>query len=82
MKTVDLTGKSIGLDDVLTMAADENVIVRTSDGREFVVAEIDDFDREVELVRQDAELLSFLEARSKSPGAKSLAEVKKSLGLG
>lgn len=82
MKTVDLTGKSIGLDDVLTMAADENVIVRTSDGREFVVAEIDDFDREVELVRQDAELISFLEARSKSPGAKPLAEVKKSLGLG
>lgn len=55
----------------------------TPDGREFIVAEIDDFDEEIEAASQSRELMELLEAGSKekTKGGHSLAEVKKRLGL-
>jgi len=39
----------------------------TEDGREYVLVEIDDFEREVALVRRNQELIEFLDQRS-APG--------------
>ena len=41
MKSVDLTLSEPSLADVLTLAKEVNVILRTLDDRQFVVAEID-----------------------------------------
>jgi len=69
--------------ELLDLAEDETVLVTTPDGREFIVAEIDDFDEEIEAVSQSRELMELLAERSKekAKGGSSLAEVKKRLGL-
>ena len=81
MKTVDLIPNSKSADELLALASSENVIVRTEDGREFVIAEVDDFEREVELVRRNEELMKFLDERSQDKTSYSLDEVRRQLGL-
>jgi hypothetical protein len=65
MKSVDLASSPLSLDQALSMAEGDNLVLRTPEGREFVVAEIDDFDRELELVRGNAALNELLGARQK-----------------
>lgn len=69
--------------ELLDLAEDETVLVTTSDGREFIVAEVDDFDEEIKATSQSRELMELLAERSKekAKGGSSLAEVKKRLGL-
>ena len=81
MKTIELKPGKPTLQKVLEMASEENVVLRTSDGREFVLAEIDDFGDEIALMRENKELMAFLDERSKSKGKYSLAEVRKMLKL-
>ena len=83
MKTID-AGTVATFSELLDLAEDETVLVTTQDGREFILAEIDDFDDEIEAVSQNRELLELLEERSKekAKGGYSLEEVKKRLGLG
>ena len=83
MKTIDAARVST-FSELLDLAEDETVLVTTLDGREFIVAEIDDFDDEIEAVSQNRELMELLEERSKekATGGYSLEEVKKRLGLG
>jgi hypothetical protein len=82
MKTIDAAMVAT-FSELLDLAEDETVLVTTPDGREFIVAEIDDFDEEIEACSQSRELMEFLEERSKEKvkGGHSLAEVKKRLGL-
>ncbi len=81
MKTIDLSETPGDLSDVLRLAAEENVVLTTSDGRQFVVAEIDDFEEEVRLVREQKELMDLLTERSADPKRFSLDEIKKELNL-
>jgi hypothetical protein len=82
MKTIDAAAIAT-FSELLDLAEDETVLVTTPDGREFIVAEIDDFDEEIEAASQSRELMELLGARSKekAKGGYSLAEVKKRLGL-
>jgi hypothetical protein len=82
MKTIEAATVST-LSELLDLAEDETVVVTTSDGREFIVAEIDDFDEEIEALSRNREFMEFLEERSKekAKGGYSLEEVKKRLGL-
>jgi hypothetical protein len=50
-------------------------------GREFVLAEVERFDRELELTKQTEELMEFLEMRSEDKNTYTLEEVKQQLGL-
>jgi hypothetical protein len=81
MKIIDLAIEGTTLDELLAIAADENVVVRTSDGREFVVAELDDFDQEVALIRGNSELMALLDSRSLDKTTYTPDEVKRQLGL-
>jgi len=69
------------LKEILELASEENIILRTQDGREFVLAEIDDFDREVELTRQNEEFMQFLDERSRERKTFTLDQVRQQLGL-
>jgi hypothetical protein len=80
MRRVDLTSAST-LSELLDLAGEENVLLKTPEGREFFIAEVDDFEAEVESVRQNQELMEFLEERSHFEKSYSLAEVRKKLGL-
>ncbi|HEV2854594.1 MAG TPA: hypothetical protein VHC97_17495 [Thermoanaerobaculia bacterium] len=80
MRRVDVTSAS-KLAELLDLAGEENVLLKTPDGREFVLAEVDDFEAEVEAVCQNQDLMKFLEERSREEKTYSLAEVEKKLGL-
>ncbi len=79
MTTIDLSTNAPSLGEILELAGKENVVLRTAEGREFVLAEIDDFDREIQLTRQNTELMALLAERSSETPRKTLAEVRKRL---
>ncbi|MBI4536676.1 MAG: hypothetical protein HY712_01820 [candidate division NC10 bacterium] len=81
MKTITLTKRQRGLLGLFDLATRDNLVVRTPEGREFVVAELDDFDREIELARQNNKLMAFLERRGRHRATLSVKTVRKRLGL-
>jgi hypothetical protein len=79
MKAIDLATAAPTLAEVLDLAGQENLILRTPEGREFVLAEIDDFAVEVALVRQNDALMQLLAERAREPGKYTLSEVRERL---
>jgi hypothetical protein len=81
MKTVNLFLERPTLAELLALASEDNIILRTQEGREFVLAEVDDFSQEVELVRQQEELMTFLAKRSRDTETYTLKQVREKLSL-
>jgi hypothetical protein len=81
LKTVELTTIAPYLAELLDLASAENIILKTPEGREFVLAEVDDFDTEIALVRQNEELMALLEERSREKKTYTLQQVREQLGL-
>ncbi|MBI4675208.1 MAG: hypothetical protein HY741_26500 [Chloroflexi bacterium] len=81
MKTVQVSPRSRTLNDLLRQARHNNLILRTADGVEFILAEIDDFDREIELTRNNKKLMALLEKRAKQKKTVSAAEARMRLGI-
>ncbi len=81
MKTIELSQQVMSFPDVIALASHENLIVRTPEGREFLVAELDDFDREIQLTRENQELIEFLDERSQETTTFTLAQGREHLGL-
>ena len=79
MKAIDLSTTSASLEDVLGLAAEENVVLKTAEGRRFVLAEIDDFGEEVAAASQNKDLMKLLDERSKEEKTFTLSEVRKQL---
>ena len=80
MKTVDVNPRSRVLNGLLRQAREQNLVLRTPDGREFVLAEIDDFGREIELTRENKKLMALLDRRGREKATVPLAEAKRRLG--
>ncbi len=81
MKIMELGSQLPSLQEVLRLAAGDGLILRTSDGKEFLLAEVNELDREIEMVRQQPELMDLL-ARRSNPGATfTLDQVRAELGL-
>lgn len=59
----------------------KNLPLQLPDGREFILAEIDSFAREVQLTRANQPLMDLLAQRRKQSKRASLAEAKKQLGI-
>jgi hypothetical protein len=55
--------------------------LRSPEGEEFILAELDDFNREIELARQNRALMKFLDARARQTETVSSAEARNLLGL-
>ena len=66
MKTVELSKKTVTLDQLLEWASQESVIIRRN-GEEFILALVDDFAAEVESLRDSDEFIAFLDARANEP---------------
>jgi hypothetical protein len=81
MKTVDLSAETPTLNELLQLAENESVILRTPQGREFVIAEVEDFDQEIAQTLKNGELMRLLDERSKEPGVHSLKQVREKLNL-
>jgi len=76
MKTIDLKKEKLDLDGVIKIARREPVLLVTPDGKEFCIAEADDFDREVEALRGSQAFQRFLDERSASTKRITLEEIE------
>ena len=54
---------------------------RNPEGREFILAEIDEFNREMELTRQNKSLMKLLDEPGKQTKTFLTADVKRQLGI-
>lgn len=63
MRTIIVPPRARTINVLLKQALDENIILRTADGHELILAEIDDFDREIELTWQNEQLMRLLDSR-------------------
>jgi hypothetical protein len=81
MRTITISPRARTLNALLKRALQENLILRTAEGHEFVLAEIDDFDREIELTRQNEELMRLLDHRGQEKATVSLAEARVRSGV-
>ena len=76
MKTIAISQDAKEILELLNQARQENLIVQSPDGSEFILAEIDFFDHEIELTRQNKALMTLLEQRAKQDRTISLEEAK------
>ena len=81
MKTITISRRSRSVHALLKRARKENVILRSPDGEEFILAEVDDFNREVELARQNRALMKFLDGRARQAETVSSEEARQALGM-
>ncbi len=81
MKTLTISHRARSVHTLLRRARRENVILRSPEGEEFILAEVEDFNREMELARQNRALMKFLEARARQRETVSFEEAKSLLGL-
>lgn len=81
MKTIEIPKRSKGLNQLLAKAQRENLLLRSSNGVEFILAEINDFDREIDLQRENQDLMAFLDRRGQQRPILSASEVRKRLRL-
>lgn len=64
MKSIDLAANALNLDELLRLAAKENILLRTSEGQEFILAGVDDLDQEIEAISHNEELTRLLAERA------------------
>ena len=81
MKTVQISVKAKTINSLLKKAQRGGLILRSPEGLEFILAEVDDFNREIELTRQNKALMKFLDSRGKQTETLKASEMKKQLGL-
>ena len=81
MKTITVSRRARSVHALLRRARKQNVILRSPEGQEFILAEVDDFNREIELARQNRALMSFLDARGRQTETVSSDEARHLLGL-
>ncbi len=82
MKTIHISTRSKLLNRLLQQAKRGNLILRTASGLEFILAEVNDFDREIELTRENKKLMDLLDKRAKQTRTVSSADARVRLGLG
>ncbi|MBM4049238.1 MAG: hypothetical protein FJ279_29410 [Planctomycetes bacterium] len=81
MKTLKVRPRARSVKALLKRAQRGGLILRSPEGREFILAEIDDLNREIELTRRNKRLIRLLDERAAQEKTVGLAEVKAQLGL-
>jgi hypothetical protein len=81
VKVIDVGQAVPTLNEVIGMAKDELVVLRQPDGSVFAVSHVDDFDVEVELLKNNSEFMELLKRLSHEKSAISLKELRKELSL-
>lgn len=81
MKSITVSSRARTVQQLLKQALRESLVLRTKDGRAFILAEIAQFDRDIELARPDNELQRMLVRRGKEKATIPLSEIKVQFGL-
>jgi hypothetical protein len=81
MKVIEIEQAHPTLDEVIGLAEEEIVVLRKADGAMFALAQVNDFEVEVELLRNNAEFMAFLRQLSQEEATISLEELREELAL-
>jgi PHD/YefM family antitoxin component YafN of YafNO toxin-antitoxin module len=81
MKTVTISKRAKRINELLKRARRQNLIIRSPDGHEFILAEVDDFNREIVLTRENRRLMELLDRRARQTKTVPLNEAKARLGI-
>ena len=81
MKTIDIAQTSGDVARLLDEARQNDLVVRLSDGSEFLLIALDEFDQEIARSRENPRLMALLEARAAQTTTFPLDEVKRRLQL-
>jgi hypothetical protein len=76
MRTIELDKEPLDLETAIKLASQEPVLLVTPEGKEFCLAEADDFEREVETLRGSQAFQRFLEERAASTKRIPLEEIE------
>jgi hypothetical protein len=76
MKTIDLATAAPTLAEVLALANQEDLVLRTAEGKEFVLAELHDMDRELALIGQQKDFMDLLRQRWQEQPRHRLQDVR------
>ena len=79
MRTVKVSAKEKTINSLLKKAQKGGLILRSPGGQEFILAEINDFNREIELTQENKALMKLLDARGKQTKTVKTAELRKQL---
>ena len=77
MRTINLEKEKIELSKIINFAREEIVLLITDDGDEFILSRADDFEAEVEALRNSASFQAFLDERMKCKVSFPIEEVEK-----
>lgn len=78
MKTIDLNRDKLDLAAVLRLA-EHGPVLLTHEGKEFIMSPADDFEAEVETLRNNVDFQTFLDERRKSQVRIPLEEIEKEI---
>ena len=81
MTVIKLAESHPTLDEVIGLAKDGVVVLRKPDGSAFALAQLDDFEVEVELLRNSPDFLSFLRQLSREDASIPMEELRKGLAI-
>jgi hypothetical protein len=81
MKIIDLGYAHPTLEEIMGLAKDERVVLRKPDGSVFAMSHVDDFDVEVELLKNNPEFMAFLKKLSQEEATVSLQDLRKDRAL-
>jgi hypothetical protein len=81
MTTIDLRQHKTTIEELLHLADGDIVVIIAENGREFVLEEADDFEKEVAWLSGSAKFIDFLKVRAKEPATISIDDLEKELGL-
>ena len=74
MKTINLKEHSPGLDELLAMAGEEDVLLVTESGARFTLEATREFDLEAEALGNSENFMRFLEERAQYPASISIED--------
>jgi hypothetical protein len=78
---IDLAETQPTLEEVMKRAKEGVVVLRQPDGSAFALAQLDDFEVQVELLRNNPDFLSFLRQLSREEASISLEDLRRELAL-
>jgi hypothetical protein len=81
VKVIELTNGQPTVDELIGFAKDQLVVLRKPDGSVFALSHVDDFDVEVELLKNNPEFMTLMKQLSQEKAAISLKDLRTELGL-
>lgn len=81
MRTIEVPTQSTELNILLDQARNDDLLIRSADGSEFVLVAIDESDLEVARMRNNPRLMELLDRRAAQAASVPVADVRRQLGL-